>query len=183
MNSIVIDWNEVILIMIGAVIGIFSSAATMLIQSISEKNGKFLIYTKFNCLKNMGKEGWGVFENSEGGLTILIPTIFEIENTSKRARVMRDVSMVLFNGEKFVAKMVQINYLQTTSKKNNEITREEEHFYGDTNGSYSFVIDPVSIKRENCVYLFKISKNRCEEMTFDTIGLQYCKPSFMSTMK
>ncbi len=173
MNCLSIDWNEVLLLVIGAIIGILSSMATMIIQSISEKAGRLAIYTKFNCLKNMGQEGWGTFDNSEGGITLLIPAIFEVENTSKRARVMRDVSLVLMNGNSAVAKMVQINYLQTTSKRNNQITKEEEHYYGDENGSYSFVVDPVSIKRENCVYLYKIAMTEKNKMEFDSIGLQY----------
>ena len=72
----------------------------------------------------MGREGWGIYDNPEGGLTFLIPTIFEIENTSKRARIMRDVTLVLMKENKVVAKMIQINYLQTTSKNNSEITHE-----------------------------------------------------------
>ena len=140
MNTIGIDWNEVILLVIGALVGICSSVAMIFIQNVNEKYGKMCIYTKFNCLKNMGREGWGIYDNPEGGLTFLIPTIFEIENTSKN---------------------------------NSEITHEEERYYGDTNGSYSFVIEPTSIKRENCVYLYKISYEDTEAMSFDTIALQY----------
>lgn len=88
MNWLTIDWNEIILLLIGAVIGILGSVVTMIIQSTSEKIGRLAVYTKFNCLKNMGHEGWGTFINSEGGLTLLIPAIFEIENTAKRARVV-----------------------------------------------------------------------------------------------
>lgn len=106
-------------------------------------------------------------------MSFLILTIFEIENASKRARIMRDVSFVLMNDNKVVAKMTQINYLQTTSKKNSEITHEEEHYYGDTNGSYSFVIEPTSIKRENCVYFYKICREDAEAMSFDSIARQY----------
>ena len=156
MNTIGIDWNEVILLVIGALVGICSSVAMIFIQNV-----------------NMGREGWGIYDNPEGGLTFLIPTIFEIENTSKRARIMRDVTLVLMKENKVVAKMIQINYLQTTSKNNSEITHEEERYYGDTNGSYSFVIEPTSIKRENCVYLYKISYEDTEAMSFDTIALQY----------
>ena len=86
MNTIGIDWNEVILLVIGALVGICSSVAMIFIQNVNEKYGKMCIYTKFNCLKNMGREGWGIYDNPEGGLTFLIPTIFEIENTSKRVQ-------------------------------------------------------------------------------------------------
>ena len=168
-----IDWNEIIMLLIGALVGIGSSAAMMIIQNANEKCGKLSIYVKFNCLKNMGKEGWGVFENPEGGLSFLIPVIFEIENTSKRARIMRDVSLVLLKENKVIAKMTQINYLQTTSRKNVGITHEEEHYYGDINGSYSFVIEPTSIKRENCVYLYKISRDDIQNKSFDSIALQF----------
>lgn len=48
---------------------------------------------------------------------------------------MRDVTLVLMKENKVVAKMIQINYIQATSKKNSEITHEEEHYYGDANGS------------------------------------------------
>ena len=125
MNTIGIDWNEVILLVIGALVGIGSSVAMMFIQNVNEKYGKMSIYTKFNCLNNIGREGWGIYDNPEGGLTFLIPTIFEIENTSKRARIMRDVTLVLMKENKVVAKMIQINYLQTTSKKNSEITEDD----------------------------------------------------------
>ena len=172
-NSSAIDWNELIILVIGAIIGTISSMVTLLIQSIIEKSGRLTMYIKFNCLKNMGKEGWGVYNNPEGGLSLIIPAIFEFENTSKRARVMRDVSLVLLNNKKFVAKMTQINYLHTTTKKNSVISDEEDYYYGDINGSYSFVIDAISIKRENCVYLYKISQSDKERMQFDSIGLQY----------
>ena len=59
MNTIGIDWNEVILLVIGALVGICSSVAMIFIQNVNEKYGKMCIYTKFNCLKNMGREGWG----------------------------------------------------------------------------------------------------------------------------
>lgn len=173
MNTLSIDWNEVVLLVIGALIGMLGSIATMLIQEINSKVGKLEIYSKFTCLKNMGQEGWGVFLNDEGGRTLLIPTIFEIENTSKRARVMRDVSLVLLKGNTVVGKMVQLNYLQTTSRTNNQITKTEEHFYGDEKGSYSFVVDAVSIKRENCVYSYKVPADEIGKMEFDSIGLQY----------
>lgn len=52
MNAIVIDWNEVIMLIIGAFIGIGSSIAMMFIQNVNEKFGKMCIYLKFNCLKN-----------------------------------------------------------------------------------------------------------------------------------
>lgn len=76
---------------------------------------------------------------------------------------MRDVTLVLMKENKVVAKMIQINYIQATSKKNSEITHEEEHYYGDANGSYSFAIEPASIKREKnaftCIkYLTKTQK-------------------------
>lgn len=173
MDWIEIDWNQVILLLIGTIIGTIGSALTILIQSVSEKAGKLTIYTKFICLKNMGQEGWGIFQNPEGGLSLLIPAVFEIENTSKRARVMRDVSIVLLNGNTIVAKMTQIDYLQTTSRRNNQVTKEEEHFYGDEKGSYSFVVEPVSIKRENCVYLYKIEQSEKKNKDFNAIGLQY----------
>lgn len=51
----------------------------------------------------MGREGWGIYDNPEGGLTFLIPIIFEIENTSKRARIMRDVNLVLMKENKGIA--------------------------------------------------------------------------------
>lgn len=173
MNTIVIDWNEVIMLIIGAFIGIGSSIAMMFIQNVNEKFGKMCIYLKFNCLKNSGKKGWGIYNNSEGGLSLCIPTIFEIQNTSKRTRIMRDVTLVLMKENKVVAKMIQINYIQATSKKNSEITHEEEHYYGDANGSYSFAIEPASIKREKCLYLYKISYKDTEARAFDSIALQY----------
>lgn len=55
MNAIVIDWNEVIMLIIGAFIGIGSSIAMMFIQNVNEKFGKMCIYLKFNCLKNSEK--------------------------------------------------------------------------------------------------------------------------------
>ena len=103
MNTIGIDWNEVILLVIGALVGIGSSVAMIFIQNVNEKYGKMCIYTKFNCLKNMGREGWGIYDNPEGGLTFIIPIIFEIENTSKRARIMRDVNLVLMKENKGIA--------------------------------------------------------------------------------
>lgn len=173
MNTIVINWNEVIMLVIGAFIGIGSSVTMMFIQNINEKFGKMCIYMKFNCLKDSGKKGWGIYDNSEGGLSFCIPTIFEIQNTSKRARIMRDVTLILMKENKVVAKVIQINHIQTTFNKNSEIMHEQEQYYGDANGSYSFVIEAASIKRARCVYLYKVSHKDTEAMAFDSIALQY----------
>ena len=43
MNTIGIDWNEVILLVIGALVGIGSSVAMMFIQNVNEKYGKMCI--------------------------------------------------------------------------------------------------------------------------------------------
>ncbi len=173
MSESIISLGDVLLLLIGAIIGLFSSIATLFIQNCIEKSGKFLIYTKFICLKDMGSQGWGVSSNQPGKLTLTIPAVFEIENTSKRARVMRDVSLVLIKESHVICKMTQINYLHKTTKTNNTITHEEDFNYGDDKGSYSFVIDPISIKRENCVYMYTISTSDIEKMAFDTIGLQF----------
>lgn len=49
------DWNEIIMLVIGALIGIGSSVAMMFIQNVNEKLGNMSIYTKFICLKKVGE--------------------------------------------------------------------------------------------------------------------------------
>ena len=169
MGAIVIDWNEVILLVIGAVIGIISSMAMIFIQAIIEKARKLSIYTK--CVGLKKNDGWGVYD-MDSVYMLGIQAIFEIENTSKRARIMRDMSLVLMNNNKVVAKMEQKEHLPITEIKDSKYTHEKI-YYGDDKGSYSFMIEPTSIKREKCVYLYYVGKDDVEKYAFNKIGLQY----------
>ena len=68
-----------------------------------------------------------------------IPIKFEIQNTSSVLKVVRDLSMYLYEGEQEVDKFTSIEYYYYTedNKKIKEICGNE--------GSYSFVIPSKSV--------------------------------------
>ena len=164
--------HEIIMLILGAILGLFASLITLVIQCLLDKKGKLNIFYQFTYQKGMGGESWGFMDEPFGGFMFVLPVVFEFQNTSNTTRVIRDVSMNLYNGEKFVARMRQIDYYSITRRKGKSISKKEEYF-GTEKGSYSFVIPPRSIQRQECEYIYKVGIDESEENHFDTIVATY----------
>lgn len=63
------------------------------------KKGKLNIFYRFSYQKGMNGETWGFEETPNGGKCFVIPIVFEFQNTSNTTRVIRDVSMHLYDGK------------------------------------------------------------------------------------
>ena len=168
-----IDWNEVILLVIGAVIGLLASLATIVIQRHLDQKGKLNIFYRFTNQKGTNGRGWGFESSHDGYLYLSIPVVFELQNTSNTTRVIRDVSLLLYQDARLIGKMVQIDYLQATTRKGGTVTKETEYHYGTEKGSYSFVLAPRSIQRQECHYAYKIKPIEKDDNTFNQIIVRY----------
>ena len=160
---------DVWLIVVGAIIGFVSSIGIIVVERMINNAGTLKLYYKFINNKNT-ENSWGVREK-DGLLVFEIPVVFELQNTTNSTRVIRDLSLELFNGDSFVCKMVQIEYSINRKPYSNDYS---EKMFGD-NGSYSFVLEPRCIKKEKCLFSYHISKMEANKLLFDTIKISYYK--------
>lgn len=168
-----IDWNEIIYVLVGAVIGFLGSIVVMLAERALDKKGSIQIFYRRTNQRGMKKFGWGFDKTGDGRLYLTIPVVFEIQNTSNTTRVIRDVSLLLYSGNKFVGKMFQSSGKHVTTRTGNTITDEKDYTFGAEKGSYSFVLQPRSIQRQECEYSYVIYTKEKEEKNFDTIIARY----------
>lgn len=165
------DWLSTI---VGAAIGFLASIGTMLVQQGMDKAGKLKLY----CVVVKGDDpivsvGFKTSITEPGMISFLIPIKLEIQNTSNTCRVIRDVSMWLYEEEKPVAEMVQIQNVRHTQSTSGKVTSESTSEYGADKNMYSFVIQPRNIQREHCAYAYKIKKEEIGKYMFDDIRLSY----------
>lgn len=160
-----LDWFELWLVIIGAILGFALSIITTIVNKAIDKHGKMRLFYKLVYQKSTGQKARIDLNGGETYLTI--PLYFELQNTSNTARVIRDVCLYLYNNGKEVAKMVQIQY--TKDSKTNEI---KNNFGGEKN-SYSFVLPPLSIQKQECEFLYKVPTSKIDEFAFDEIRFSY----------
>lgn len=173
MDSSVAFNTEVLMLLIGAGLGLLASVFTMIVQRWLDKKGKLNIFYRFDYQKGTNGRSWG-FENSEDGrVYFTVPVVFEFQNTSNTTRVIRDVCLLLYNGKNQVGKMLQMDHLHVTNRRGREVTGEIDHYFGTDKGSYSFVIPPRSIQRQECEYMFIVDLTETQEKQFDTIIARY----------
>lgn len=168
-----IDWNEIIYVLVGAVIGFVGSIVVMLAERALDRKGTIQIFYRRTSQRGLKKFGWGFDKTGDGRLYLTIPVVFEIQNTSNTTRVIRDVSLLLYRGNTFVGKMYQSAGKHVTTRTNNTVTDEKDYTFGAEKGSYSFVLQPRSIQRQECEYSYVIYANEKEEKVFDTIIARY----------
>ena len=165
------DWYELLLVIIGAVLGFALSIVTTLVNKAIDKCGKLHLFYKLVYQKETSKKA---SINSNAGETyIMIPVYFEFQNTSNTTRVIRDVCLYLYNNGKRVGKMIQVQYSKGRRTKNGEIVDEEIRNYGGEKNSYSFVLPPQSIQKQECEFLYKVATSKIDEYAFDEIRFSY----------
>lgn len=172
-SLLTVDWNEVILLAIGAVIGLVASLATIGIQRYLDQKGSLNIFYRFINRRGGVARGWGFDKSPDGHLYFSIPVVFELQNTSNVTRVIRDVSFLLYNDNEVVDKMVQVDHMHTTTQRDGIVTKESEYFFGTEKGSYSFVLNPRSIQKQECHYTYKIHPSQRETKMFNQIVARY----------
>ena len=118
MSMICVDWNELVYVIVGAVIGFLGSIIVLIVERILDRKGKIQIYYRRTNQRGMNGIGWGFNRNTDGRMSFIVPVVFELQNTSNTTRVIRDVSLLLYSGNAFVGKMYQIPEIHTTSRTN-----------------------------------------------------------------
>lgn len=171
-STLGIDWSEVILLLIGAVIGFVGSAAILFMERLLDRKGKLNIFYRFTHDRPT-QSGWGFDESADGCLYFTAPVVYELQNTSNTTRVIRDVSLLLYDGDTYVAKMDQLDHLRTTKRRGKEIIEEKDFNYGAEKGTYSFVLEPRSIQRQECEYMYKVAISDRNANCFDNVRLRY----------
>lgn len=164
---------EIFMLVLGAILGLVASLATIIIERVLDKKGKLNIFYRFCYQKTGRRESWCFEDSGDGRKYFTVPVVYEFQNTSNTTRVIRDVSLLLYNGKTFVAKMMQLDHLHTTTRKGNEVTEEKDLYFGTDKGSYSFVLEPRSIQRQECEYMHIIDLSDVDVSLFDTIKLRY----------
>lgn len=165
--------KDVILLLIGAGIGVFASIATLIAERWFNHAGRIKIYYKIYSADPGRGRAYGFSRTSDGKLHFRVPIIFEIQNTSYATRVIRDVSLVLYKGQTLVSKMQQVNDSVSTLWTGNDVTGTNTVEYGGENNSYSLVLEPTSIKKVKCLYVLVINENESAGKQFDTVQLEY----------
>ena len=168
-TSITIDWNEVCLLAIGAGIGLIVSCITMIIQNFVDRAGSLRIFYRITNDNGAAVRGWGLSKTTDNRVYLSIPLMFEFQNTSNSMRAFRDVSLLLYQDNLFVAKMGQIGHMKVTTQTNGVITKESDYSYGGEKGSYSFVLEPHSIQKKECGFLYWVE----QEKSFNRVVAQY----------
>ena len=167
--ALTIDWNEIIYVLIGAAIGFVGSILVLLAERALDKKGNIQIFYRRTNQRGMNRSGWGFDRSEDGRLLLTIPVVFEIQNTSNTTRVIRDVSLLLYQGNTVVGKMYQSAGKHVRTRTGNKVTGEKDYSFGAEKGSYSFVLHPRSIQRQECEYCYVICENEKDEKYFDTI--------------
>lgn len=158
-------WFEIMLVVIGAILGFALSVITTIVNKSIDKHGKMRLFYKLAYQKGTTIRA-GIHQiGSE--TCLIIPLYFEFQNTSNTSRVIRDVCLYLYSNGKKVAKMNQIQYSL------NEKTNEVKNNFGGEKNSYSFVLPPLSIQKQECEFIHKVPTSRINEYRFDEIRFSY----------
>lgn len=152
------DWFELFLVIIGAVLGFVLSILTIIIQNIMDRNGKINVFSKISVHRESEIKA-GYMINTDKKRILAIPMIIELQNTTNSTRVIRDLCLYLYNDKEYVDKMIQLT---------REVNRKNEYYYGD-NGSYSFVLLANSIQK----YTLLFALNADDLIAFNRIKMCY----------
>lgn len=153
--------EKIIFTVLGGILGFASSIGVIIVEKIMANRGNILIFYK-RIYSHLSGKPWGIRKFDI--ILFEIPIKFEIQNTSSVLKVVRDLSMYLYEGEEEVDKFTSIEYYnyKEDNKKIKEICANE--------GSYSFVIPSKSIVNFKCYFSLKKSKNNEK---FDNVKLSY----------
>lgn len=155
--------NQIVLLVIGAAISLITTIVVATITGIAKyiynNLGEINIYKKIVYMKDGSGETWGVFTNS-GRTRLQVPLWVEIHNSKNTFEIIRNLHLKLYKNNKFICCMKQQNYME----KGSGMIR-----FGN-NGSYSFMLEPNSIRLYQLLYIL-YREESIEE--FDEIRISY----------
>ena len=166
-------FEDFILVLIGAIIGFFTSIGTIIVQKYIDRRGKINIFYRKTFIFGSNNICGGIDKDAPGFYSCTIPLYLEVQNISDSTRVIRDFCLVLYNKGKKVDKMWQLTNMHTTEKSGNEVIKEQNFEFGSEKNSYSFVIPPRSIQRQNCCFGYQYEINSENKIYFDEIKVRY----------
>jgi len=154
---------QVALLLVGALISLISSvigySAHQLLQATHNKTKKVKLYKKIIYSTAFQNKTWG-FQQSSNGLLFSVPMRIEIHNTKNTVEIIRNLSLILYNNNKKIGRMVQIEKSGNT---------ENEIYFGN-DGKYSFLIQPQTIERYTLQFIIKHTDLNSN---FDEVRIQY----------
>jgi hypothetical protein len=145
-------------LIVGAIIGFVSSIFTTLTLGLLNSLGKVELYVKISSSNSF--RNWGFVNQVGNEISLFLPLVIQIQNTSKTTKIVRDLNVYAYNNGRCVARFTQA----PISKNRKGITQ-----YGN-NGAYSFFCKPTSIEHYEC--LFTIS-NTDISTSFDELRIKY----------
>lgn len=155
--------EQIMLLVVGALISLISSIIGFSIQEISKnvakKAGKVSIYRKIVYQKNTEGNTWGFF-SIDNDMIFSVPMWIEIHNSKDVVEVVRNFNLILYQNGYMVKRMTQINYSG----------EEPDRIYYGEAGAYSFMINPRNIKRYELLFYIKKSQVKTD---FNEVRVQY----------
>lgn len=155
--------------LIGGLIGFLSSLGIQIATRLMNRWGKLNFYYRIN---SQFLPYWG-FSKIEGKISFALPLELEIRNSSNTTRVVRDISLALWKNGSLVRRMHQTEGVINEHKHNGEIQYRDSFALGDENSSYSCVVLPKSIKKENYLFTSFQNASNLTEASFDEIHISY----------
>ena len=133
--------NDVQLVLIGGLISIFSSFASVWFSKILNNPGSIKVFCKFTGSKK-DQNTFGVYKSKSGDSFMRLPMWIDIFNTYGHASFVRDFNILAYDGNHLVKEFVQIQAI-------GDITNSEM----GNNQMYSFVVDGHGVKRFNTEFI------------------------------
>ncbi len=157
------DLNEVWYVVIGAVIGFVASIGTVIVERILDRRGKLKLYYQISGGRN-AVIPYGFQYTQAGSMCFSMYMHIEIQNTSRTTRVIRDVNAILYKDGQPIDHMIQV----TSTKQSKGNVETGSRSYGAENGSYSFVVEALSIQHQCCSFIYTN-----QSKVFDEVRLRY----------
>lgn len=145
-----------------ALLSIGASVIVTVIANSFRSFGKLRIYRKIVYKKNSSGISLQIV-GENGQVKLCAPVWLEFVNTKRKPLILRDISLVLFKGDKEAGKMVQISHSTFSNPKKPLETKE----YGNE-GKYTLVIPGESVINVDMLYWLRFNN-----VDFDRILFSY----------
>lgn len=145
--------------LLGALIGAVATIATTWLNKKLQHTGKVRLFALIVCFEPT-QEPWG-FYYIDGVLHFQIPIWLDVCNTSGVSRIIRDVNLYAYLGDKEVSAFEQA-----------QAYGEKRVALGD-NESYTLVIPANSARRFNMLFTLSENELSSENKNFDEVVLKY----------
>lgn len=159
-------YENICSLIVGGLISLFTSISLLIVQRIIDRRGNLLIfYRMFYPASNTKK----IYFKKNDEIIFNIQVLFDLQNTSNSSKVMRDINILLYKDNKYVAKMKR-SYL-AVQKEGNKLIREDK--FGNEQNSYSITIPPRGIQTLLFDFLYDIKQEEIQKYDFNNIILEY----------